>query len=100
MGNSTIYELFKQARHPKDVNDYYHVFNKSNILNVIYWKMYLDMIEGIPGDIVECGVGRGRSLISILAHLEYKRLAGLEETRSVYALDSFSGFPEPSEFDK
>lgn len=100
MSDSSIYELFKQVRHPEDVNDYYHVFNKSNILNVIYWKMYLDMIDGVDGDIVECGVGRGRSLISILALLEYKYLAGLERKRTVYALDSFSGFPEPSVFDK
>lgn len=100
MDDESVYSLFKQVRHPKDVNDYYHVFNKSNILNVVYWKLFLDIIDNIDGDIVECGVGRGRSLINILSLLEYKRSGGLERLRNVYALDSFSGFPEPCEFDK
>ena len=58
-----IHELFKQTRHPQDVNDYYHCFNSSNVLNVIYWWTFFEIINDIKGDIVECGVGRGRSLI-------------------------------------
>jgi O-methyltransferase len=100
MANLNSQDIFRQTRHPKEVNDYYHVFNKSNALNVVYWKFFIDLINNIDGDIVECGVGRGRSLISILSLLEMKRMEDLDKLRSVYALDSFSGFPEPCEFDK
>ncbi len=50
-------KLFKQIRHPKSVNDYYHIFNSSNALNVVYWWEFFKQVQGINGDIVECGVG-------------------------------------------
>ena len=61
-----IYDQFKQETHPRDVNVYYHCFNACNILNVIYWRYYFEIVKNIDGDIVECGVGRARSLITIL----------------------------------
>lgn len=84
--------LFNQVRHPKDVNDFYHVYNKSNILNVLYWVKFFEMVADVEGSIVECGVGRGRSLITLLALQDY-----YDEfiKRNIYALDSFEGFPEP-----
>ena len=63
--------IFKQVQHPKDVSDFYHIYNKSNILNVLYWNEYFEMVFDIEGSIVECGVGRGRSLITILALQQY-----------------------------
>jgi len=56
-----------------------------------YWEKYTDMIKDIPGDIVECGVGRGQSLITI---------AKLNPDRIIYGYDSFEGFPEPTKEDK
>lgn len=59
-----------------------------------YSRRYVE-ISGIDGDIVECGVGVGHSILSLLhnAIIEGK-------DRRVWGLDSFEGFPEPTEEDK
>jgi O-methyltransferase len=50
---------------------------------------------GIEGDIVECGVWKGGSMMAAA-----KVLARLNDTRrSLYLFDTFSGMPEPSEKD-
>ena len=47
--------------------------------------------KGIPGDIVECGVWRGGSLMAAS-----ETLLGLgETTRTLWGYDTFSGMPEP-----
>ena len=92
--------LFDQVTHSKEVNDYYHILNSSNILNVYYWSIYFNLIKNIKGDIVECGVGRGRSLITLLSlNRYYESISNNKIRRKVYALDSFSGFPEPTKKD-
>ncbi|MCD1599746.1 TylF/MycF/NovP-related O-methyltransferase [Rheinheimera aquimaris] len=91
-----IYNLFKQTRHPIDVSDYWHIFNMSNSLNVVYWNSFFEMARNIPGDIVECGVGRGRSLITILSLESFYRAQPNSTKRKIFALDSFEGFPEPT----
>ena len=92
-----IYKLFLDQRHPKEVDDYFHVFNTSNILNVIYWYELFQKILNIQGDIVECGVGRGRSLITLSVLNNYFNLKLSDyPDRKIIGLDSFSGFPEPS----
>ena len=88
-----IKDLFDQTPHPIEVSDYFHTYNLSNILNVAYWNYFLDITRCVPGAIVECGVGRGRSLLTILA------LNMMYEKKKVFALDSFKGFPEPTELD-
>lgn len=93
---SNIHKLFEQVSHPKSVDDYYHIFNSSNALNVIYWWEFFKKIENVKGDIVECGVGRGRSLITLSA---INKLTSANEgcnERRIFALDSFKGFPEPT----
>lgn len=56
-------------------------------------KLY-ERIKGVEGDIVECGVGQGRTF----AMLCY--LAGSEGSfRKVRGFDSFAGFPTPTEHD-
>tara|TARA_B100000963_G_scaffold359648_1_gene387579 strand:+ start:527 stop:1228 length:702 start_codon:yes stop_codon:yes gene_type:complete len=93
-------KLFKQIRHPKSVNDYYHIFNSSNAMNVVYWWEFFKQVQGINGDIVECGVGRARSLITLSAINKLtSALEGCDERR-IFALDSFQGFPEPTFNDK
>lgn len=79
------------------MSDYHHHLNRSNMLSVIYWQKYFEMIVDVQGDIVECGVGRGRSLSIILTMLLMSRLLGdsAYADRKVFALDSFEGFPEP-----
>jgi hypothetical protein len=49
----------------------------------------LDSTLGLPGDIVECGVYRGRSL-----RLICRTIADRAPDKKVYACDSFAGFPE------
>ena len=52
--NKEIANLFKQTKHPDDLNDFYHLYNSSNILNAIYWWEYFREISfhEIDGDIV------------------------------------------------
>lgn len=91
--------LFKQTKHPAGVSDYWHVFNTSNILNVAYWLEYFRMIQEVKGDIVECGIGRGRSLLTIMALESLFRTFPGYRPRKIFGLDSFEGFPEPSKED-
>jgi hypothetical protein len=59
----------------------------------LYGRLF-DRIATLPGAIVECGVGRGRSLLyfSYLAQQEGSH-------RLLWGFDSFEGFPEPSRED-
>jgi O-methyltransferase len=50
----------------------------------------------IPGDIAECGVWRGGSMMIIAQML----LARGDRTRSLYLYDTFEGMSEPTEHDK
>lgn len=51
-------------------------------------------IEHVDGNIVECGVAYGESLMALAI---YAKREG--RNRKVYGLDSFMGFPEPMEID-
>jgi len=94
-------DLFKQTPHPKMVDDAWHIFNRSNCLNAIYWNFYFQQVEHLEFDsIVECGVGRGRSLITLLSLESLFSCVGKRNKRQIFALDSFEGFPEPTDQDK
>ena len=45
----------------------------------------------LPGDVIECGVYRGRSILAIARAMQC-----IADDKTIYALDSFSGFPEDS----
>lgn len=96
---SYVNKLFVQVPHSKDVDDYYHILNSSNVLNTVYWYEFFSQIRGLEGDIVECGVGRGRSLITIASINKLISSLDDRQERKIFALDSFEGFPEPTEFD-
>ncbi len=49
----------------------------------------------VPGAVVECGVGRGRSLLQF-AYL----IASSGNERMLWGFDSFEGFPDPSSEDE
>lgn len=94
-------KFFDQTSHPLEVDDKFHVFNISNSLNVIYWSAFFEMVEGLNFDlIVECGVGRGRSLITILSLEHFYSVKNNRAMKHIFAFDSFEGFPEPSLHDK
>lgn len=94
-----IYDQFEQKPHPKEVDDYFHCFNACNILNVIYWRDFFEIVRNVDGEIVECGVGRARSLITILALNRLYESFESSYPRNVFGLDSYEGFPEPHIFD-
>ena len=72
---------------PQDLNDYYHVLNSDNIQYYESLKKFLLLTHKVKGDILEFGIGRGRSLI-VTCHLinEYKI------KKKFIAFDSFKGF--------
>ena len=66
-----------------------------NVSRYRYFERFFDRIRDVEGDIVECGVGYGDSLI-ILGLLAKREGRG----RRVWGFDSFEGFPEPTEDDR
>ena len=80
--------------HNLDVDEKFHILNYFNVMSVASFASFFDFIEKIEGDIVECGIGRSRSLL-ILSAL----VAGLKLNRRILGYDSFAGFPEPSPHD-
>ena len=77
-----------EVKHNSEIDEKFHQLNVFNIGVCIYWYEYFRMIKNIPGDIVECGVGRGRSLtvISTLNTLLEPSEGG---ERKIFAYDSF-----------
>jgi len=62
---------------------------------LLFFERMLRLVADNDGDVVECGVGWGRSLLdwALLVRLEERR-------RHIWGFDSFEGFPEPSPEDK
>lgn len=89
-----------EGRHNAEIDEKFHQLDMGNIANVVYWWQFFELIKDVEGDIVECGIGRGRSLL-IQSSLNYM-LGKLDimSHRKVFGYDSFEGFPEPTEQDK
>lgn len=60
-----------------------------------YFKEVLPLVNHLPGSLVECGFGRGKTA-NIFVDL---MLDGTIRQRSIHLYDSFEGFPEPSKED-
>jgi O-methyltransferase len=56
----------------------------------LYFQELVETITDVPGDIVECGVGNGRTLFWLGLLTE-----GGEHARRVWGFDSFEGLPPP-----
>jgi len=69
-------------------------FTVVEVGRLLYFKRLLDLVGDVEGDVVECGVGWGRSLLylALLCREE-------ERGRQIWGFDSFEGFPEPSDED-
>lgn len=81
-------QLRSANREPKENPEF---LNFSTGRKLIYYYDLVRRIESVEGDIVECGIGWGRSLYALcLSTL----LLDLE--KKVYGFDSFQGFPEPT----
>jgi hypothetical protein len=65
-----------------------------NVARLLFLERLCLMTRDVPGDIAECGVGRGRSML-MLAHIVH-----IHQIRKfLWGFDSFQGFPEPSSED-
>lgn len=88
-----------ETNHNSLIDEKFHQLDLGNIGNVVYWAKFFEMTKNVAGDIVECGIGRGRSMI-ILSALNYfydEREGG---QRQIFGYDSFEGFPQPNIKDK
>ena len=65
------------------------------MMRFLYFARCFDQIRNLGGDIVECGVGPGKSLLSFAYLMKYK--GGYN---TLWGYDSFEGLPEPSEHDR
>lgn len=62
---------------------------------VCYFHDLFEMIRGVRGDVIECGVGRGRSFTNLAFFCSSKEYG----PRRLFGFDSFRGFPKPHEKD-
>lgn len=60
----------------------------------LYQAVELAVVDGLPGDIVECGTAKGGS-----AALMGLVLKGMGSDKSLYVCDTFEGIPAPTEKD-
>jgi len=67
------------------------VLSSSDAARIYGFIHLLDGLRQIPGDIVECGVGYGKSLTILVFGVSILKLE-----RTVFGFDSFSGFPKAS----
>lgn len=87
MKNSQILDIRYYQKLPKDISDYYHIFNSHNIQHFEALKRYLVKTRFVKGDILEFRVDRGKSLI-IICYL----IKELKLNKEFIAMDSFLGF--------
>ena len=64
-------------------------FSSGEVLRFHGFFNVLSTLRDVPGDLVECGVGRGRTLAILYAANAFFGLG-----RKVYGFDSFEGFPD------
>lgn len=76
-------------------SDYYHFFNSENIQYYDSIKKYMTMTKNVKGEILEFGIGRGRSSIAI-CHI----INELNMKKKFIGFDSFLGFGEIGKNDK
>jgi len=69
--------------------------NRDHVRRTRYFQHLVELIENVPGDIVECGVAKGASLLMLAALTEDGRYP-----RRVWGFDSFEGLPAPAPQDE
>ncbi|MDR1921998.1 MAG: TylF/MycF family methyltransferase [Candidatus Adiutrix sp.] len=74
-------------------NAFYLTCEQRRIKKILAQYELYKMTLGLPGQIVECGVYKGCSLIRICA---FRDALGASESRKVIAFDAFGDFPIPS----
>lgn len=74
-------------------NNFYLSSDKSRIGKLLTHFKIFELIKDIPGDIVECGVFKGCSLIRFAT---FRDLMGLSSEKKIYGFDIFGDFPQTS----
>ena len=69
-------------------------FNHNTYRLIFFYDRMINATKDIDGCIVECGVGRGFSLVNFSLANSIRNI-----NKNIYGYDSFEGFPEPSEED-
>src|SRR5438128_9466954 len=69
--------------------------HRDHVRRIRYFQHLVELIEYVPGDIVECGVEEGASLLMLAALTEGGRFP-----RRVWGFDSFEGLPAPAPQDE
>ena len=71
------------------------LFDEKALRRALYFCELLSMVSNVDGAVVECGVGQGRGLAILCS------LTALEKKhRTLWAFDSFEGFPQLSAEDR
>jgi len=65
------------------------IYRLGNILS--HYELYKKIVH-VPGDIVECGVFKGGSLIQFAS---FRELLENEKSRKIIGFDAFGSFPAP-----
>ena len=89
LGELERYQLMQMIYQGRRM-DQYSLMNSSSFARSYGFFRLIETIASMPGDVVECGVGRGISFASLVYAVAF---FDLEKT--VYGFDSFAGFPIP-----
>jgi len=74
-------------------NIYHLKTDLTRISKLIYhYEIYKKIID-IPGDVIECGVFKG---ISLVRFLTFRHILESENSRKIYGFDAFGKFPKPT----
>lgn len=80
----------------KDKVDFFQLkLNTGTVNKLLYFKSVLDSVDGVEGDIVECGVGKAATAQILVLLINYEK-----QGRKFWGFDSFEGFPEPTSEDR
>ena len=58
---------------------------------LFYFQRMMDRVAAVPGDVVECGVGKAKSFQMLAMLIGYYKRPG-----NLWGFDSFGGYPEPT----
>lgn len=90
--------FFKPKRPAKKMKAAKPKLEIRSMSRLLYQKELFELIRGIDGDIVECGVGEGDSLVDWAVLMNFEEAPPAE--RHLWGFDSFTGFPEPAAADR
>ncbi len=82
-------EIQDKIRSPEEQMGFFPL-DYINAARFSYYYNLFELTENVPGDVVECGVGNGRSFLDLAYCI---RVTG--SSKHIWGFDSFEGFPPP-----